>query len=113
MKRNLTSYSEPDQLLRFKKSLQFIHEVIRSYESGLCDHVGFSCALAISKAEELKDQVSRFCPAYRSLDGLIGTLKQLYSGDSAYTEANRYLKAISAYFDLEKYVLVPRVKNSV
>src|SRR3989338_1477389 len=108
MKQFLTHHSGPDQLLRFKKSIQFIQEVVRSYGSGLYDHIGFSCALAISRAEELRDQVSQFCPAYQSLDELVEVLKQLYKGDSVYSEAERHLEAISAYFNLERYALVRR-----
>ena len=108
MKQCLTSYSEPDQLLRLKKSLQFIQEVVHSYALGLCEPIGFSCALAISRAEELRDQVSQFCPAYRSLDNLVEVLKQFYEGDSPYLDAQRHLEAISAYFNLERYALVRR-----
>ena len=108
MKQCLTSYSEPDQLLRLKKSLQFIQEVVRPYALESCGPIGFSCALAISRAEELRDQVSQFCPAYQSLDELVEVLKQLYKGDSVYSEAQRHLEAISAYFNLERYALVRR-----
>ena len=111
MKQHLTRYSEPDELLRVKKSLQFIYEVVKSYEERLYDHVGFSCAIAISKAEELKDQVSKFCPAHSSLKDLIEALRQLDGGESARAEAKRRLEVISVYFGLEKYTLVSRIKD--
>lgn len=108
----LTRHSNPDELLRLKKSLQFIHEVIRSHEPGLYNHVGFSCAIAFSKAEELKDQISPFCPAYASLGRLIEALRRLSVDPSALAEAKCHLEAIGTYFGLEKYALVPRNKNT-
>ena len=101
MKEYLTNRSPADELVRLKKSVQFIYEIVRSYANGPFDHVGLSCALAISKAEELKGRVSPFCPAYEILNNLIQTLKQLYSGDRETCQrAEAYLAAISNYFNL-------------
>ena len=112
MKQYLNHHSPPDELIRLKKSLQFIREVVDSYGAGLFDHIGFSCALAISKAEELRDYVSPFCPAHNVFQSLIRTLKRLYYDDRrAYIEAERQLDAISAYFNLNRYFLVRRPQN--
>ncbi len=108
MEGNLTIHSSLNDLLRLKKSLQFIREVVRSYEIGLYDHVGFSCAIAISKAEELEDCVSRFCPVYSSFGELVRFLKGLYEERTGSREAVQLIEKISAYFDLARYELIPR-----
>ena len=74
MKEYLTNRSDADELIRLKKSVQFIYEIVQSYSAGLFDHIGFSCAIAMAKAEELRDQVSPFCPAYQFLGNLIQVL---------------------------------------
>ncbi len=104
----LTNHSNADELLRLKKAVMFIREVVRSYEIGLYDHVGFSCALAISKAEELKGRVARFCPVISSFDLLIEGLNDLSQGKKTVNQTSEALDEISAYFKLDRYSLVPK-----
>ena len=108
MEGNLTIHSSPNDLLRLKKSLQLIQEVVRSYEIGLYDHIGFSCALAISKAEELQGAVSRFCPVYAAFGRLIEVLKELHHERKGGTEAKELIEKIKLYFELDRYELVPK-----
>lgn len=113
MKEYLTNRSTADDLIRLKKSIQFICEVVQSYTLGLYDHVGFSCAIAISKAEELRDRVSPFCPAREIFNRLIGTLKQLSSGDCTVCgHAEEHLSAIGHYFNLHQYSLTRRIASN-
>ena len=105
---NLTNHSHPNDLLRLKKSLQLIQEVVRSYEVGLYDHVGFSCAIAISKAEELENIVSRFCPVYPAFGQLILALKGLHEERTGGPEAVQAIEKINSYFGLDRYELIPR-----
>ena len=107
MRKYLTHHSAPGELIRLKKSIQFIQEIIQSYETKAFAHLGFSCALAISKAEELKDHVSPFCPGYPMFEKLIDGLKQIYEGHDVSGEVKQYLEGIRAYFDLDKYLLIP------
>ena len=114
MKKHLNHHSAADELVRLKKSLQFIREVVDSYGAGLFDHIGFSCALAISKAEELREHISPFCPARHFFDDLIRALKRLYYEDrAAYREAKCQLDKISTYFNLDRYFLTRRPQNSL
>ncbi len=108
MEGNLTIYSNPNDLLRLKKSLQFIQEVVRSYEVGLYDHVGFSCAIAVSKAEELKNAVSRFCPVYPVFGKLISALQGLHDQHQGREEAAQSIEKINSYFGLDRYELAPK-----
>lgn len=112
MEGHLTIHSSPNDLLRLKKSLQLIQEVVRSYEVGLYDHVGFSCALAISKAEELKNVVSRFCPVYPAFSKLISALKGLHERHEGREDAVQSLEKINSYFALHRFELQPK-KNPV
>lgn len=104
----VTQRSASDELLRLKKSLQFIEEVVRSYETGAFRHLGFSCALAISKAEEWRDRVSPFCPASVLLADLACVLRALYAGKKVWKEVRQYVKRIYDYFGLGRYRLVRR-----
>ncbi len=113
MKEYLTIYSAADELVRLKKAIQFIYEIVQSYEVESFDHVGFSCALALSKAEELKDRISPFCPAYGYIENLIETLKQLYSGDRTVCQrAEERLVAISSYFNLHQHSLIRHIDSN-
>ena len=109
MKKYLTDRSMPGELIRFKKPLEFIWEVVRSYQAGVMDHIGFSCAIATSKAEELKNLVSPFSPAFKQFEQLTQGLKCLYCGDrSVACELERVIEEIEAYFKLDQYSLVRR-----
>lgn len=108
MKENLTVHSSPNDLLRLKKSLQLIQEAVRSYEVGLYDHIGFSCALAISKAEELQNTISRFCPVYPVFGLLISALKELHETRRGGREAVQSIEKINSHFSLDRYELVPK-----
>ena len=112
MKNRLTNRSAANELVKLKKSVQFIQEVVQSYAEALFDHVGFSCALAISKAEELRERVSPFCPAYVMFGDLIEALKELYSGNHVVCKrAEDQLAAINKYFNLDQYVLIRRKED--
>lgn len=113
MEGNLTIHSNPNDLLRLKKSLQFIQEVVRSYDMGLYDHIGFSCALAISKAEELEIAVSRFCPVYSAFGRLIEVLKELHEQHKGGAEAKELIEKIKLYFELDRYELVPKTNPAL
>lgn len=108
MNRHLTTHSDPNDLLRLKKALQFIREVARSYEIGLYDHVDFSCSIAITKAEELKNCVPRFCPAYPAFGELICALKNFRVQQTGGGQAVQLIDQINSYFGLERYGLVPK-----
>ena len=109
MESPLTNYSTPNELLRLKKALAFIREVLRSYELGLHDHVGFSCALAISKAQELQSQVAEFSCSSPMFETLVEGLNELYQGRSqAIRKVSDALDDIHAHFELERYSLVSR-----
>ncbi len=108
MEKKLTIHSDINDLLRLKKALQFIGEVVRSYEIDLHDHVGLSCVIAISKAEELKSQVSRFCPVYSAFEELAALLKHLCDMRTGSREAQKSIEKISSYFTLDRYELIPK-----
>ncbi len=108
MEKNLSVHSNMNDLLRLKKSLQFIREVARSYEIGLYDHVGFSCALAISRAEELRGDISHFCPVYSAFGELVVHLKQLYDQQVGGREIVHSIEKIISYFGLDRYELIPK-----
>ncbi len=105
---HLTNYSKPEDLIRLKKSLQFIEEVVKSYEAGLFQHVGLSSAIAISKAEDLRGQISQYCRAYPLLSDLIEVLNNMALHGQANKRAAELLQKISDYFQLERYSLNPR-----
>lgn len=105
---NLNHYSKPEELLRVKKTLQFIYEVVRSYRMGLHEHVGFSCAMAISKAEEMLSQISNVCPAYSCVEELIKSLNDLYLSQVGQDRAFEALDKIHSYFHFERYVMTPK-----
>lgn len=105
---NLTIHSSPNDLLRLKKTLQFIREVARSYEIGLYDHVDFSCSIAITKADELKSCVPRSCPAYPFFSELISALKSFRVQQTSGAKAIQLIDQINSYFGLDRYELVPR-----
>lgn len=109
----VTHRSASNEFVRLKKSLQFIEEVVKSYETGAFAHLGFSCALAISKAEEWRDRVSPFCPASVLLADLADALRALYEGKETWREARKYLKGIHDYFGLSRYSLVRRERVKV
>ena len=97
--------------MRLKKSLRFIQEVIRSYETGVFSHVGFSCALAISKAEELRDQISPSSKAWQLFGELAETLHELYEGRDVFRRVQEYLNTIRDYFKLDRYSIIPHDKT--
>ena len=100
MRKYLTDRLDPSQLVRLKKSIQWIRHVVDSYQTGSFDHVGFSCAIAVSKAEELKNYVSPFSPAHPLFQNLIQALGEISKDGSASARAEDSLNAIHAYFDL-------------
>ncbi|GEM_PF-4452607 len=108
MEEKLNIHSNPNDLIRLKKSLQFIREIVRSYEIGLYDHIGFSCVIAISKAEELRNEVSHFCPAYPAFGQLIEALKNLSEKREGIETAIEALEKIHSYFGLDRYSLIPK-----
>ena len=112
MGKYLTSYSDSHELVKLKKGLLLVEEVIRTYSIGVISHVGFSCALAISKAEELKLHVSPFCPAHHFFVKLIEALHGLYEGKKVSEEARQHLDAINGYFALERHSLIRRQTSS-
>lgn len=97
-----------DELARLKKTLLFIRNVITDYQANSYDHVGFSHALALSKAEELEVRVEPYCPAYSAFQGLTRSMKQFFSDRSAISEAEQYLDAIFKAFELERVLFVKR-----
>lgn len=105
---NLTVHSNPNDLLRLKKTLQFIREVARSYEIGLYDHVDFSCSIAITKAEELKSYVAHSCPVYPLFGELISALKKFRVQQTGGTKAIESIAQINSYFGLDRYELIPK-----
>ena len=107
-KKYLTPSSEPEELIRLKKSLEFIREVLRTYELGLFDHLGLSHALALSKAEEWQDRIARSSPAYSLWDTLVQGLKILTLEPAAPKKVTQALQAIWSHFDFDRYQFVSR-----
>ena len=109
MTHGLTKNSSPDELLRLKKTVRSIGDLLRALSHTSYDHLGFSYALAVAKAEELKDQVSPFCPAQTAIQDLIQALKMFSSHPTTAREmAERSLESIDRYFDLGRYLLLKR-----
>jgi hypothetical protein len=108
MNQYLSKRSEAVDLLRLKKALYFIRLVVSDYGTGIYDHLGFSHALATSKAEELREQVDPFCPVEGAFGGLVEAMKKLVEDSSAFIEAERCLDEISGYFELERFAMLRR-----
>ena len=96
------------ELLRLKKALQFIRQVVRDYGSNTFNHLGFSHALAASKAEELRDQIEPFCPAHKAFQELVKAMHMLPTDPQSASSAERCLDEIAAYFALDTIVLIRR-----
>lgn len=83
-----------------------IRKLLLSYQDGFYDHVGFSCAVAAAKAEEIKGQVSKSCPVYPLFEDLTDVLKKLYEKREKADEAIEIVDRIASYFDLKRFHLV-------
>ena len=94
-----------ETLFRLKKAIQFIKEVVNDHKKKPITHMSFALMLAISKADELRDQVDSFCPAYRSFQELSEMLRYLPNSYDARVIAERCLEHIRDYFELEKIEL--------
>ena len=97
-----------DELLRLKKALQFIRQVIQDYARNPHYHLGFSLALATSKAEELSFLVEPFCPAKNAFQKLVEAMKVMSLEPSKVSEAERCLDQIFSCFELEHLSLIRR-----
>ena len=108
MTHGITNHSHPQELLRLKKIIQSIHGILRTWIAHSYDHLGFSQAVAVAKAEELCELVSPFCPAHANLVQLLNALKRLPNDPSACLKAAHELETVSRYFDLDRYLLTRR-----
>ena len=108
MNGSINEFSSSDELARLRKSLDFIRDVVRSYHGNSWEHIGFSCALAAARAEEMKARLSQFCGVRVHFDQLVDSLKLLgREGKKASLEAERHLEAIYRDLKLDQYSFVP------
>ena len=100
-----------DILIRLKKAIQFIHEVVEDYNKRPIHHLNFALMLAISKAEELCDQVDPFCRTYPSFKELAEVIRDVPNSHEAREAVEKCIAEIRRYFDLEHVVLKPKTRT--
>ena len=108
MVNRINSVPAVDELARLKKALLFIRNVVSDYRVNAFEHISFSHALAVSKAEELKKSVEPYCPVYNAFQGLTHSIKRLPLDGAAALEAEHFLNVIYASFELERVIFLKR-----
>lgn len=100
--------SARNDLFRLKKAVQFIRAVLCDFREYSFGSLSFALVLAISKANEFKDQIDMFCPAREAFLDLAQILKSVPHNRESIVLAEQKIDQINACFELDQIKFLRR-----
>lgn len=108
MENNISRDSARNELFRLKKAVQFIRQVLGDFRKNSPGNLSFALVLAVSKANEIKEQIDSFCPARQAFSDLAQVLKTVPNDRLSISMAEQKIDQITAYFELDQIEFVRR-----